>query len=252
MKIHLIRPDKWAPKKEKLPTLVWIVGGGFRCNAPLKFAPEFSYLVKAGYNVVMIDYRVSGQEPFPGAVQDAKTAIRFLRAHADQYGIDENRIGVMGGSAGGYLATMLGTTAGMKEFETDEWAGYDSSVKAVIDLYGILDFKDAMENPTPADNTHYITPIRLFVGEDGAKDEKLLHLSNPINFVSEKTPPFLILHGTADIVVSYQNSIKLYEALQAKGIPSDLYLLENVNHATHEFWQPEIKELILEFLKQNL
>lgn len=253
LKMHFVRLAEdglGAQKKIKRPTVVWIIGGAWRETAPLKFAPEFTYLAKAGYNVALIDYRITLDAPFPGAVQDVKSAIRFLKAHADEYGVDENRIAVMGDSAGGYLSAMIGTTAGMKNFETAEWAGYDSSVKAVIDFYGPTDMEvmtDDLEEQYFGDN---FKPEVQFMGPTATPETWAL--ANPINHITENTPPFLIFHGTADEMVSCSQSKLLYEALEKKGIPADLYLLDGVYHARHEFWQTEIKEIVLEFLNKYL
>ena len=147
LQMHLLRPDAWdCAVEEKLPTVIWVIGGAWQETAPLRYAAELAFLAKAGYNVAMIDYRVNSEARYPAQVQDVKTAIRFLRAHADKYGVDENRIAIMGDSAGGYLSAMAGTTAGEAVFETEEWAGYDSSVKAVIDWYGPTDMKTMQED----------------------------------------------------------------------------------------------------------
>lgn len=250
--LHMVRPDEWEMPRPKLPTVVWIMGGAWEETAPLKFAPEFSYLAKAGYNVVLLDYRVNNEGIFPAQIQDVKTAIRFLRAHADEYGVDEERIAVMGDSAGGYLAAMVGVIGEEEEFQTDQWKGYDSSVKAVIDMYGPVSFKEMIENPGEIDRGRVLTPTRKFLGEGGYNDPETLRRSNPMNYISEETPPFLLLHGTSDEQIPYSQSVMFYEALQEKQVPADLYLLDGVYHARSEFWQDEVKEIILDFLKKYL
>lgn len=249
LKLHLVRPDCWGTLGEKLPTVIWIVGGAWRWTAPLRFAPELSYLAQSGFNVALIDYRVSSEAAFPAAVQDVKTAVRFLRAHAEKYGVDENRIAVMGDSAGGYLSAMLGTSRGIEAFESEEWAGYDSSVKAAIDFFGPTDLE---RMPKKTGNGGVTTPTAKFVGEENIQNEQVWKMANPINYISEDTPPFLIFHGMADEVVPYTQSELLYEALQKKKVPSDFYLLEGAGHAGFEFWQPEIKNIVLDFLTRYL
>lgn len=255
--LHFIRPCVWykdedirenVPQKDKLPTIIWISGGGFQTTQPLKYAPEFNYLVKKGYQVALVDYRVSGEAVFPAAVQDIKTAVRFLKANADKYGVDENRIAVMGDSAGGYLSTMLGATSEIEYFETEDWSGYDSSVKAVVDLYGPVDLLSSMTDSIYEGMT--LTPIAKFLGERVIKDKELQKLINPIPYISEKTPPFLIMHGSNDAIVSYKQSELLYTALKQKGIPVDFYLVENTGHAGNEFWQEPIKEIISKFIEK--
>lgn len=252
LQLHLLRPDAWdSAVEEKLPTVIWVIGGAWQETAPLRYAAELSFLAKAGYNVAMIDYRVNSEARYPAQIQDVKTAIRFLRAHADKYGVDENRIAIMGDSAGGYLSAMVGVTAGVGLFETKEWAGYDSSVKAVIDWYGPIDMK-TMQEDFERENNMQMGPIMKFLGEAETRNEEILKQASALSYVSENTPPFLILHGTADEMVAVGQSIRFYEELQKKNVPSDLYLLEGVYHARFEFWQQEIKDIILDFLKRYL
>lgn len=255
--LHFIRPCTWytqeeiksgIPPKEKLPTLLWISGGGFQTTAPLKYAPEFNYLVEKGYQVALIDYRVSGEAPFPAAVQDVKTAVRFLRANADKYGVDENRIAVIGDSAGGYLSAMVGVTSETDLFDTSEWSGFDSSVKAVVDLYGVVDLISLETNPLPVYQGHVLTPVRKFLGDKGMNSVQIQQIANPVNYLSEKTPPFLIIHGTADQLVPHEQSEHFYDALVEKGVPVDFYSLEGAEHAGNEFWQEPVKDIISSFL----
>lgn len=256
LKLYFIRPCVWykeedirqgVPAKEKLPAIVWITGGGFQSTAPLKYAPEFNFLVKKGYQVVLVDYRVSGEAPFPAAVQDVKTAVRFLRANADRYGVDGERIAVMGESAGGYLAAMTGLTSHIGEFDTDEWVGYDSSVKAVVDLFGPMDLLSAEQSSIFEGKL--LTPINKFLGERAMTDEHIRKLVNPIPYISESAPPFLVMHGKNDEIVPYGQSEMLYDKLHEKGIPADYYLLEGAGHAGNEFWQEPVKKIILDFLE---
>ena len=249
--LHLLQPDECAPD-ERLPTVVWIIGGAWKETAPLWRAPELTFLVKAGYSVALIDYRIHSQGYFPAPVQDVKTAIRFLRAHAEQYHIDPDRIAVMGDSAGGYLTALTAASAGVFEFESAEWQGFDSSVKAAVDFYGPIDLKYMKDHPYPNMAGKHVTFETIFLTEEGMADPETLRISNPISFLGENTPPFLIFHGTDDEQVSPQQSLMLYEALQAKRIPADLYLLEGAMHATAEFLQPQVKTIILEFLKKHL
>lgn len=252
LQMHFVRPDEWDSAVEtKRPTIVWVIGGAWQETAPLRYATELTFLAKQGYNVALIDYRVNSEARYPSQIQDVKTAIRFLRSHADKYGIDENRIAIMGDSAGGYLSAMAGVTSGEKIFETDEWAGYDSGVKAVIDWYGPVDFKK-MQEEHEKETGLKMTPMMKFLGEEEIRNEKILYQSNPVNYINENTPPFLIFHGTADEMVPFDQSVKLYEALQKNGVPSDLYLLKGVYHARFEFWQQEIKDIILKFLEKYL
>lgn len=254
LKMHFVRPsetDLHNEGKTKLPTILWIIGGAWKQTAPVKFAAEFKEFAEQGYNVAMIDYRTSNEAEFPGAVQDVKTAVRFLKFHADTYGVDENRIAVMGNSAGGYLAAMLGTTAGVKEFETREWKGADSSVKAVIDIFGASDIGELLKVRESGAGIAG-QPEKCFLGEKVLQDPEKMKWANPLHFISQRTAPFLILHGTADCVVPCSQSGLLYDALEKCGVPAELYFVEGAPHAGYEFWQPEVKKIMLDFLKKYL
>jgi acetyl esterase/lipase len=130
------------------PLVVLLFGGGWKWCIRTSFADQQAWLAKLGFASAAVDYRVSGVAPFPAAVEDCKCAIRFLRAHATQYNIDPNRIAVWGDSAGGNLAAMLGTTAGIKGLEGHGgWQNYSSRVQAVVDLFGPSDLKSQVEFP---------------------------------------------------------------------------------------------------------
>lgn len=253
LKMHFVRlaeDELDAYNKTKRPTVVWVIGGAFQETAPLKFAPELAFLARAGYNVALIDYRICSEGQFPSAVEDTKTAVRFLRAHADRYGVDADRIAVMGDSAGGYLAAMAGVTGGKEIFEGPEWSGYDSSVKAVIDMYGSIDMEQLAKHPDVGIFNDHFNPPAMFLGRD-LTDEKFAQ-ADPCTYITENTPPHLILHGTADEMVPCEQSKRLYEALEKKNVPAELYLLKGVYHARNEFWQQEIKDIILDFLNKYL
>ncbi len=254
----LLRPIDWwgQTKLPKLPTILWIVGGAWQQTFPSWRMAEFSYLAYAGYQVAAIDYRTINEAVFPAQVEDVKTAVRFLRANADRYGVDADRIGVMGDSAGGYLAAMLGATGESKAFETDEWAGHSSAVKAVVDWYGPIDLMrmrmDELEQNPDSDADDALL-FRLFADCPITEDNReRLEKMSPERYLSEQTPPHLILHGTADEMVDVRESERYYDALSRAGIPVELYLLEGAGHCDQAFSQPDVQKLTLDFLNRHL
>ena len=135
--------DLYAPKKAKqVPLIVWIHGGAFLFGSKEGFPvePVPLHFLLEGYAIASINYRLSPEALFPAQLEDCKAAIRWLRAHADEFGIDPNRIGAWGASAGGNLAALLGTTGEVREFEVGENLDYSSRVQAVCDFYGPTDF----------------------------------------------------------------------------------------------------------------
>jgi len=244
LKMHILRPFYDLEKKwEKLPLLIWVGGGAFRGSTPLRRIPELTWFAMQGFVVASIQYRVSDQQIFPAQIQDVKAAIRFLRAHAEQYGIDSERVALAGDSAGGHLVTLSGLSTGVTEFNNGEWAGYSDEVKAVISWYGAGDISTASRDATGL-------PFTLLLG--GTPDEKpeLARLASPSEYIRSDAPPFLIMHGTADPLVDIEKSKTFYRQLIKAGVTADMYLLDSAGHGTIEFVQPEVHNIMLEFLRQ--
>ena len=258
LKMMLLRPIEWWGETQlpPLPTILWVVGGAWQQTFPSWRMAEFSYLAYAGYQVAAIDYRTINEAAFPAQVEDCKAAVRFLRANAKRYGVDPERIGIMGDSAGGYLAAMIGATGDASAFETDEWAGYSSAVQAVADWYGPIDMlrmgQYAQEqNPDAGEEDTLL--FRLFAGcPITEENHKFLESMSPERYVSAKTPPHLILHGTADEMVDVRESERYYEALTKAGVPADLVLLEGAGHCDQAFSQLDVQEIILSFFNRYL
>ncbi len=258
LKMMLLRPIEWwgATELPPLPTIIWIVGGAWQQTFPSWRMAEFSYLAYAGYQVAAIDYRTINEATFPAQVEDCRAAVRFLRANASRYGVDPDRIAVMGDSAGGYLAAMLGATNGSTLFETDEWAGFSSDVAAVVDWYGPIDMLRMREyalegNPAPEEEDTML--FRLFAGcPINEENRESLAQMSPERYLTKHTPPHLILHGTADTMVDVRESERYYDALTGANIPAELYLLEGAGHCDQAFSQPETQKIILDFFDRYL
>jgi acetyl esterase/lipase len=175
---------------------------------------------------------------FPAALQDVKTAIRWLRNHAADYGGDMTRVAVWGASAGGQLAAMAGTTCGVMRFEPEGGVPSDASgdcVEAVIDWFGPTD----LQNPAP-DNSKPVAEGSAagsaseegnYLGcEPAACAPGVVRLASPLAFVSVSAPPFLIQQGAADTAVPPSQSQKLYDALKQKGVPAEIVIYPDVGH----------------------
>ena len=258
LKMMLLRPIEWwgATELPPLPTILWVVGGAWQQTFASWRMAEFSYLAYAGFQIAAIDYRTINEVTFPAQVQDVKAAVRFLRANAKRYGVDPEKIGIMGDSAGGYLAAMIAATGDDAAFETDEWAGFSSAVRAAVDWYGPIDLwrmrQDELEkNPNSSEEDALL--FRLFAGCPITEENKVfLETMSPERYLSEKTPPHLILHGTADEMVHVRESERYYDALIQAGIPADLVLLEGAGHCDQAFSQAEVQNIILEFFRKHL
>lgn len=246
LKMDLVMP-KNAAGHAPMPAVLWLCGGAFCVVDRSVWMPQMVDLARRGYVVASANYRTSNAVPFPAPLQDVKAAIRFLRANAAEFCIDPDRIAVMGESAGGTLASLAGVTAGMAEYEAGEYLDTSSAVQAVVDFYGLTDMStmpDHSEDANVADWT-----MAAFLG--GVTPGKLARTS-AVNYVGKDTPPFMILHGSADITVAMANSENLYDRLNACGVPAEFYVLEGAAHGDDRFYQPPVFDLIDAFLKRHM
>ncbi len=244
----------------KKPLIVWIPGGGFRgCDKNLMVS-EMQFLAEAGYVVASIYYRSSAQGHYPDQIIDVKTAIRFLRAHADEYSIDTEKVGVIGRSAGGHLSSMAAMN--LEDNISEEWSGYSAKVQACCNLFGPADLVKLMEkdmeemenNPNHRWKTIGETHGGALVGENGPEVWPKLKAASPIHYVNDAMCPMIILHGDQDPLVPFTQSEELYEKMVEKGLESrvDLIRIINGGHGTREFFQDETKTKILEFFDRTL
>jgi acetyl esterase/lipase len=249
--LYLIRPFAAAPPR---PALVWLEGGGWMSVGHAVSIPWLVSFAEAGYVVASVRYRTSGESKFPAQIEDVKTAIRFLRAHAPALGIDGARIAVMGQSAGGHLAALAGTTSGSGLFEGPEWEGHSSAVSAVVAIAAPSDFFAQLSYPSAVDHGAPQSAEALLLGGSLADRKPLAEAANPLRYIQPgRTPPFLIIHGDADEIVAYNQSELLYEALRQSGGDATFVTVPGGRHTTSpELWQPEVKEVILAFLRLHL
>ncbi len=222
--------------KVKKPAVIYFPGGGFTSADHEKFSEMRRALANAGFVVAAAEYRVV-PDKFPAILEDAKSAVRYLRAHAAEYGIDPARIGVLGDSAGGYLSQMTGVTNGEKQFDKGDWLNVSSDVQAAVTIYGLSDLTTIGEGFGPEiDKVH----------ESPASTEALL-VNGPVD---GSEPPFLILHGAQDPLVSPTQSAKLFRALKAKNVDAEYVLVDNAQHGDLPWFQkPVIERVVNWFVK---
>lgn len=218
------------------PLIVWLCGGSFAEVDRNIWIPELTEFVRKGYAVASVDYSTIQLTRYPDQLRDIREAIRFLRAHAEEFHIDPNRIAVMGESAGGYLSALTALAPPLDVSSEEGFLEYSSEVQAVVCLYPCVDIKALLPDRK-----------RINLPED------LEHYDDLCSLVTEKCrTPFLLMHGLADQLVPSEHSEKLYQALQHSGIRSDLYLLEDADHADRYFVAEETKKIITEFLEESL
>ena len=263
------------------PAVIWLHGGGWMVGDPRavgilsKAFPDWptvlARLAARGYVVAGVSYRFSRESHFPAAIGDVKAAVRWLRMNAATYGIDPDHILVWGASAGGQLAALLGTSCNAKALEpATDHPEISSCVQGVIDWFGPTDFsqmdaeaalphdasKSKAEMPAPDPGLSRPATGPQLHDAAGSAESNLLgcalrecpagrvQSANPITYISASTPPFLIMHGTADTAVPIEQSQILYEALKAKGVEAQLVRVPGVNHMFNGATDAEARGII--------
>ncbi|MEO8440587.1 MAG: alpha/beta hydrolase [Spartobacteria bacterium] len=230
--------DLYLPNgnSEPVPLVIYIHGGGWEKGSRHQ-CPAFGMVAK-GFAVASIDYRLSQIALFPAQIIDCKAAVRWLRANAAKYGLDPNRFGVWGTSAGGQLAALLGTSGGVKDLEGDgENLEYSSRVQAVCAVAAPTDFRQFGVARGGSGGSSARPQIgrraqEALDGLFGSGDNRgaLVVKASPIQYVSADDPPFLILHGEFDRIVPLDQSNRFYERLRDAGVKAKLKIMPNQGH----------------------
>jgi acetyl esterase/lipase len=249
-----LRLDIYSPKSitQPLPVLLWIFGNGWSRGSK-NHGPPLN-LVSRGYIVISIDYRLSGEAPFPAAIEDCKAAVRWIRANAATYHFDPDHIGAWGHSAGGHLAALLGTSGGVGELEgTGDNPGFSSRVQAVCDMSGPSDFPrfyEAVSNSNQGKAPKAKSAIEQFLGGSVERIKANAIAASPTTYVSKDDPPFLIIHGENDMTVPASQSELLASKLKAAGVPVTLIVAEGRGHGVGgPAFAPEISSFFDKYLK---
>jgi acetyl esterase/lipase len=243
--------------------VVWIHGGAFamghRGLLPdfLIEAGFFDLLVRPGFAVAAVDYRLSGEAHFPAQLHDVKAAIRWLRARSPELGLDPSRVAAWGESAGGHLAAMAGVTSGLPDMEGGVGVvGQSSAVDAVVDWYGPTDFSSMdRQRPPDAVQSHGDagSPESRLLGATVDERPDLVARADPCTYVRAGLPPFLVAHGTADRLVPFGQSLVLVDALERAGVPVTFRPVAGADHVFDG--APDRSQLIdeaLAFLRETL
>ncbi|MDZ4402890.1 alpha/beta hydrolase [Prosthecobacter sp.] len=254
-KLDLYLPEK--PADKPLPLIVHIHGGGWRAGN--KFPCPVMAMVLKGYAVASVEYRFSQKAVFPAQIQDCQAAIRWLRAHSKEYNLDPERLGSVGGSAGGHLSALVGTAGDKKAFAPiGGHADQSDRVQAVCDIFGPADFTTVVQQAAEDKNVKNIfqfnTPSDPYSGLIGTKldDKSKADAVSPVHYVSADNPPFLILHGTHDSLVPYAQSVQLEAALKSKGVAVWLQTLPGSGHGGPAFGKPAVIQLMQNFFDKHL
>lgn len=243
-----LKMDIWLPRKAggPAPLVVWVHGGAFqlgdRRELPPTFAPDavFRLLNEAGIACATVDYRHSLEAPFPAQLHDLKAAVRYLREFAGELGVDPERFGAWGESAGGHLVALLGLTGNREDLHGGLGAqGHPSGVSAVVDFYGVSSLVDIPPMDTPAGLFPpaltaavppgvSLQPGQMLVG--GSDDPRLLAAASPVSYVEPGAPPFLLVHGDRDALVPHSQTDLLAAALANSGVEHQVVTVHGGDH----------------------
>lgn len=242
------------PKADKpLPVLVNIHGGGWMAGDKSGGVGSILPLVASGeYAGVTINYRLTDEASWPAQAFDCKAAIRWVRGHATEFHLDPDRIGVIGGSAGGHLVALLGSSGGVESLEGElgPFAKLSSRVTCVVDMYGPADLLAMGDPPGFASHNRPGSPESKLVGGPIQERKDVAKAASPITYVAKGDPAFLIIHGDKDPTVSIDQSVRLDKALREAGVDVTFIKVEGGGHGG--FRNPEIPRRIRLFFDKHL
>lgn len=246
--------DLYLPEKAEgpLPLIIWVHGGGWQNGSKDGCPPLRGGYVGQGYAVASINYRLSGHAVFPAQIEDCKTAIRWLRAHAKEYSLDPQRFGVWGSSAGGHLVALIGTSGDVKEFDVGANLDRSSRVQAVCDYYGPTDFAVFVTTPGYESYATDSSPEAKLIGGAVMKNKDKAAKVNPISYVTKDDPPFLIVHGDKDPTVPINQSQLLFESLKKTGVSAHFHTIHGAGHGGPGFAGKNIDEMVSQFFAERL
>ncbi len=248
---HLLDIYLPANAKGKIPLVIFVHGGGWLSNnkyADMGYMKKtVAEIVASGFALASIDYRFSTQAIFPAQMQDCNRAVSFLYDNAEKYGLDKTRFVVMGFSAGGHLASLMGLAKNndIKSFFMPG-TGSKFNFKGVVDFYGP---SELLLFPASGDAR---SPEAILIGAAPLARPDLSRAASPVNYVDKNDPPFLIIHGEKDESVSTKHSQLLSSWLNLAGVPNELIIVKDAPHFGVMFDSDEIRSKVINFLKVNL
>jgi len=245
LKLDLHRPQAANP-----PLVLYVHGGAWRAGS--KSDVPIAKLLDHGFAIASVDYRLSTQARFPAQVHDIKAAIRFLRANAASLHIDTSKIAIIGSSAGGHLAALVGVTNDDEKLEGMVGGHMDesSSVQAVVSLYGAANLQSILGQSTEFGLTVRIPALKLLLGGTPEEKPDLAKLASPVAHLDKEDPPLLLIHGDADPQMPLAQSQELARGYEARGLPVQLVILPGGKHGGPEFYDDERTKLVVRFIKQ--
>ncbi|MES2738728.1 MAG: alpha/beta hydrolase fold domain-containing protein [Verrucomicrobiota bacterium] len=249
--------DLYLPKLRKtekpLPVIVFIHGGGWRGGDKAGGIGNVGRYVASGeYAGVSVGYRLTNEAQWPAQIHDCKAAIRWVKAHAAEHGLDASKIAVWGASAGGHLVSMLGTSGDVKELEgtLGKHLDQDSKITCVVNFFGPENFLTMVRQPSTIDRTQGKDyPEALLLGGPVPEREAVAKEASPVTHVSAGDAAFFTAHGTKDPLVPYAQGEEIHAALTKAGVPS---ILQEMTDGGHGFRSEVLDERLKQFFDLHL
>ncbi len=244
-KLDVYYPESGGP----WPVIMYVHGGSWREGDKAE-AEGLRGWNDRGYFIASVNYRMAQEGKFPVMIEDVQCAVRYLRAHSDEYNLDPSRFGVIGASAGGHLVGLLGTADETAVWDQQSlYPDQSSRVQAVVAMAGIFDFSEKLPKGLNS-SVHYA------FGKLAGQESPELIAASPVTYISEDDPPFLILHGDRDGVVPVAQSELFHEQLTTAGVPATLIVVQGGDHGLQgpeaTPTQEEIWQTIADFLEEHL
>ncbi|WP_134682681.1 alpha/beta hydrolase [Brevibacillus migulae] len=231
--------------KEVYPLIIYLQGCGWGWSEQdiFAFIPQLSEFAKNGFVVASVQYRLTSEAIFPAQLEDVKDAIHFLKTNASNYNIDPNKVGLWGDSSGAHLALLAG-------LEALGAGGNPCDVQAVVDWFGPTELLSMSKYPSVFDHDSPHSPESKLVGGAIQENKSRAKEASPIEYVRPGAPPILIMHGDADDVVPYEQSVEFFRALREAGNDASMYRIKGAGHDA--FTQRQTMDVVKAFFNLHL
>ena len=254
--LHLQILEPWAmpDSTEKHPLIVFVPGSAWMKQNVFGVLPNMIRMSEKGYVVAVVEYRHSGLVGFPAQAEDAKTAIRFMRLHADEYHVDRDHVAIWGDSSGGHTALMAGITIGEYP-DNGTYGDVSAAVNCIVDWYGPTDLIEMNSYPSLMDHVQPESPEGREIGfKNVYENPELAAKASPLYYLSaeKEIPPMLIMHGNRDQLVCYQQSVSLYKKLKELGKDVRMICLDGAYHGFGGFQSDEALDIVDRFIREKI
>lgn len=253
---HALQLDLYLPAQKPaapLPAVVFVHGGGWQTGNRAEFAPMAIRMAERGFATATVSYRLSPEARYPAAIHDVKSALRWVRAHAGEYGIDPARIAIAGGSAGGQIASLAGVTKGIARFDPDGGpAAVSSAAQAIVNIDGLSDFTSPAARANEDNPAKRPTAAGAWLGGSYAEAADTWHEASPTFYVGANTPPILFI-GSAQARFAVGREAMI-EKMKAQGVAAQTVLLPDTPHSFWLFdpWLAPTVEATVAFLRTHM